>query len=90
MSAKKSEVALERFLFGYDCGQSIVHAFGPDLGLDGETALKGCDLRTPEGRERFLQQDLLHKTCAKRVGTVGEILAGMLDAPTGEAPVARK
>jgi C_GCAxxG_C_C family probable redox protein len=36
----KSEVAVEKFLSGYNCAQSILHAFGPDLGLDSETALK--------------------------------------------------
>jgi C_GCAxxG_C_C family probable redox protein len=146
----KTDVAVEKFLSGYNCAQSILYAFGPDLGLDGETALKvatglgagmarrgemcgavtggilalglkygrgnqqdrtateeayrkteelmagfekhhesctcrvlveGCDLRTPEGRERFIQRDLLHKTCARCVETVAEILTGMLDAP---------
>ena len=36
----KSEVAAEKFLSGYNCAQSVLYAFGPDLGLDGETALK--------------------------------------------------
>ena len=150
MSAKKSQVAVEKFLSGYNCAQSILYAFGPDLGLDGETALKvatglgagmarrgeicgavtggilalglkygrgqqqdravteeayrkteelmagfekrhgscacrvlveGCDLRTPEGRERFIQRDLLHKTCAKCVETAAEVLTEILDGP---------
>lgn len=36
----KNEVAMERFVAGYNCAQSVLYAFGPDLGLDGETALK--------------------------------------------------
>jgi C_GCAxxG_C_C family probable redox protein len=36
----KVEIATERFLSGYNCAQAILYAFGPDLGLDGETALK--------------------------------------------------
>jgi C_GCAxxG_C_C family probable redox protein len=36
----KSEAAMERFLAGYNCAQSVLYAYGPDLGLDGETALK--------------------------------------------------
>ena len=36
----KNEVATERFLAGYNCAQSVLYAYGPDLGLDGETALK--------------------------------------------------
>lgn len=36
----KLEVATERFLSGYNCAQSILYAFGPELGLDSETALK--------------------------------------------------
>jgi C_GCAxxG_C_C family probable redox protein len=36
----KSEIATEKFLAGYNCAQSVLYAYGPDLGLDGETALK--------------------------------------------------
>jgi C_GCAxxG_C_C family probable redox protein len=36
----KVEVATERFLSGYNCAQSILYAYAPDLGLDSETALK--------------------------------------------------
>jgi C_GCAxxG_C_C family probable redox protein len=36
----KSEVAVEKFLEGYNCAQSVLYAYGPGLGLDGETALK--------------------------------------------------
>ena len=36
----KSEVAVEKFQSGYNCAQSVLYAFGPDLGLDAETALK--------------------------------------------------
>jgi len=36
----KSEVAMAKFLAGYNCAQSVLYAYGPDLGLDGETALK--------------------------------------------------
>ncbi len=40
MSAKKCEAAVEKFLSGYNCAQSILYAYGPDLGLEAETALK--------------------------------------------------
>ena len=36
----KSEVAMEKFLAGYNCAQSVLYAYGPELGMDGETALK--------------------------------------------------
>jgi C_GCAxxG_C_C family probable redox protein len=146
-STKKSEVAVEKFLSGYNCAQSILYAYGPDLGLDAETALKvatglgggmggsgevcgavtggilalglkygrgahqekavaqeayqktcalmaafarahgtcscrtllgGCDLRTPEGLQRFREENLHQQVCAPCVRTVGEILEGML------------
>ena len=149
MSAK-TEKAVEKFLSGYNCAQSILYAYGPDLGLEADTALKaatglgggrggrgevcgavtggilalglkygrgeqaeksvaqqahqktgelmaafervhgscmcctllgGCDLRTPAGMQRFREEDLHHKVCVGCVRTVGEILAGMLDAP---------
>jgi C_GCAxxG_C_C family probable redox protein len=31
---------MQKFLAGYNCAQSVLHAFGPELGLEGETALK--------------------------------------------------
>lgn len=36
----KNETATERFLSGYNCAQSVLFAYGPDLGLDADTALK--------------------------------------------------
>jgi len=36
----KSEVAQDKFLAGYNCAQSVLYAFGPDLALERETALK--------------------------------------------------
>lgn len=33
----KNEVAMEKFLTGYNCAQSVLYAYGPELGLDGET-----------------------------------------------------
>ena len=36
----KNQVAVEKFLAGYNCAQSVLYAYGPPLGLDGETALK--------------------------------------------------
>ena len=36
----KNEVAMEKFLAGYNCAQSVLYAFGPGLGLDGEMSLK--------------------------------------------------
>ena len=146
----KSEVAVEKFLSGYNCAQAVLFAFGPDLGLDEETALKvatglgggmggrgevcgavsggilalglkfgrgeqqekavaqqayqktgelmaafervhgscicrtllcGCDLRTPEGMQRFREEGLHQKVCVGCVRTVGELLTGMLAAP---------
>ncbi len=152
----KTAIAVEKFLSGYNCAQAVLYAYGPDLGLDAETALKvatglgggmggrgeicgavtggilalglkygrgggdekpvaqqayqktgelmdafmrkhgsctcrvllnGCDLRTPEGMKRFREEDLHHKTCAKCVETVGDILADML-APAPAATAA--
>jgi C_GCAxxG_C_C family probable redox protein len=40
MSTAQSELAVEKFVSGYNCSQSILFAFGPGLGLDPETALK--------------------------------------------------
>ncbi len=155
----KSEVAVEKFLSGYNCAQAVLSAYGPDLGLDGEMALKvatglgagmgrrgevcgavtggilalglkygrggqqdrsateetyrkteelmagferrcgscscrvlleGCDLRTAEGQQYFKEHDLLHKTCLRCVETVAEVLAGIVGAPTAQAPAAGK
>ncbi len=155
----RSEVAVERFLSGYNCAQAVLYAFGPDLGLDAERALKvatglgggmggrgevcgavtggilalglkygrgekeeksvaqqayqktgelmaafervrgscmcrtllgGCDLRTPEGMRRFREENLHQKVCVGCVRTAGELLAGMLAAPTAQAPAASK
>ncbi|MCX6903558.1 MAG: C-GCAxxG-C-C family protein [Verrucomicrobia bacterium] len=36
----KADIAVEKFLSGYNCAQAVLFAYGPDLGLDGETALK--------------------------------------------------
>jgi C_GCAxxG_C_C family probable redox protein len=36
----KNEVSVEKFLAGYNCAQSVLYAYGPELGLEGETALK--------------------------------------------------
>lgn len=36
----KSEVAVEKFLSGYNCAQAVLSTYGPELGLDGEKALK--------------------------------------------------
>jgi C_GCAxxG_C_C family probable redox protein len=52
--------------------------------------LSGCDLRTPEGQRFFKENDLFHKTCARCVQTVSEILAGMLAAPTAQGPALSK
>jgi C_GCAxxG_C_C family probable redox protein len=38
----KNEAAVEKFLAGYNCAQSVLYAYGPDLGLDGEIALKAA------------------------------------------------
>lgn len=153
----KADVAVEKFLSGYNCAQSVLYAFGPDLGLDAERALKvatgfgggmggrgevcgavtggilalglkfgrgereakpvtqqayqktgelmaafervhgscicrtllgGCNLRTPEGMQRFREENLHQKVCVGCVRTVGEILAGMLNAPIAQAPAA--
>jgi C_GCAxxG_C_C family probable redox protein len=36
----KTETAIAKFLSGYNCAQSILYAYGPDCGLEGEMALK--------------------------------------------------
>ena len=36
----KIDAAVEKFLSGYNCAQAVLYAYGPDLGLDAETALK--------------------------------------------------
>jgi C_GCAxxG_C_C family probable redox protein len=36
----KTEISIERFLSGYNCAQAVLFAFGPDLGLESETALR--------------------------------------------------
>lgn len=36
----RSEAAMEKFLAGYNCAQSVLYAYGPELGLDGELSLK--------------------------------------------------
>ncbi len=140
----KTEVAVEMFMSGFNCAQSILYAYGPELGLGEETALKiatgfgggmggrgevcgavtggilalglkhgrgenqekavaqqayaktgelmaaferahgscmcrtllgGIDLRTPEGMQRFKDEDLHRKVCVGCVRTVGDWLA---------------
>ncbi len=146
----KTEIAVEKLLSGYNCAQAVLYAYGPDLGLEAERALRiatglgaglgrrgetcgavtggvlalglkygrgtqqdrsatetayqktqelmaafervhgscccrtllgGCDLQTPQGQQHFKEQDLLHKTCAKCVETIGDILGDMLPSP---------
>jgi len=36
----RNEAALEKFVAGYNCAQSVLYAYGPELGLDGETSLR--------------------------------------------------
>ena len=36
----KNEIAAEKFLAGYNCAQAVLYAYSPELGLEGETALK--------------------------------------------------
>jgi C_GCAxxG_C_C family probable redox protein len=36
----RNEAALEKFVAGYNCAQSVLYAYGPGLGLDAETSLK--------------------------------------------------
>jgi C_GCAxxG_C_C family probable redox protein len=36
----KIEIATEKFQAGFNCAQSVLFAFAPDLGLDTDTALK--------------------------------------------------
>jgi C_GCAxxG_C_C family probable redox protein len=36
----RSEVAVEKFLAGYNCAQAILFAFAPGVGLEEDTALK--------------------------------------------------
>ncbi len=155
----KSDVAVDKFMSGYNCAQSVLYAYGPELGLDSETALRvatglggglggrgevcgavtggilalglkygrggqdeksvaqqayqktgelmaaferahgtcmcrvlleGCDLRTPEGMQRFREQGLHQKTCVPCVRTVADVLARMLDAPPAPSPAATK
>ncbi len=150
----KSEVAVEKFVSGYNCAQSILYAFGPELGLVAETALRiatgfgggmggrgevcgavtggilalglkygrgnqqdrsvaqaaygrtqdfmaaferthgscccrtllgGIDLRTPEGMQRFTEQDLHRKVCVGCVRTVGDWVATALERPERSA-----
>jgi C_GCAxxG_C_C family probable redox protein len=36
----KCAIAMEKFLAGYNCAQSVLFTYGPELGLDAESALK--------------------------------------------------
>jgi len=42
--------------------------------------LTGCDLRTAEGRRVFVENDLLHRTCARCVETADEFLLAEIGA----------
>ncbi len=42
MMLPKSEQAVAMFVAGYSCAQSLLATYGPDLGLDRETALKAA------------------------------------------------
>ena len=40
MAKTRSDIALEKFLAGYNCAQAVLFSFCDDLGLDRDTALK--------------------------------------------------
>jgi C_GCAxxG_C_C family probable redox protein len=49
----KSEIAVAKFLQGYNCAQSIIYAFSDDLGIDKNTALKiACGFGAGMGRKQ--------------------------------------
>ncbi len=48
---KRSEIAVEKFLEGYNCAQSVVYSFSDDLGIDKDQALKiACGFGSGMGR----------------------------------------
>ena len=52
MSARK-DVAVEKFLAGYNCAQAVLYAFSDELGLDQNTALKlACGLGAGMARKQ--------------------------------------
>jgi C_GCAxxG_C_C family probable redox protein len=49
---KKSEIAAQKFLTGYNCAQSVLYAFSDDLLIDKNTALKlACGFGGGMGRK---------------------------------------
>jgi C_GCAxxG_C_C family probable redox protein len=49
----KSEIAVAKFLQGYNCTQSVIYAFSDDLGIDKNTALKiACGFGAGMGRKQ--------------------------------------
>jgi len=49
----KSEIAVAKFLQGYNCAQSVIYAFSDDLGIDKNTALKiACGFGAGMGRKQ--------------------------------------
>ncbi|MCX5636964.1 MAG: C-GCAxxG-C-C family protein [Planctomycetota bacterium] len=49
----KSEIAVAKFLKGYNCAQAIIYAFSDDLGMDKNTALKiACGFGAGMGRKQ--------------------------------------
>jgi C_GCAxxG_C_C family probable redox protein len=50
---KKTDVAVEKFLSGYNCAQSVLYSYCDDLGLDPDTALKlACGFGAGMGRNQ--------------------------------------
>ncbi|WP_022664934.1 C-GCAxxG-C-C family protein [Desulfospira joergensenii] len=65
---KSSVVAVDMFLKGYNCAQSVLYAFSEELGLSKETALKiSCGFGAGMGRRQ--------KTCGALTG--GILVLGM-------------
>jgi hypothetical protein len=65
--------------------RELMTAFGRAHGsFSCRTLLGGCDLRTPEGQRQFNERDLHHKICVPCVQTVGDWLAGALEAPSAQ------
>lgn len=49
---KKSEVAVNKFMDGYNCAQSVLYSFCDDLGMDQDIALKmSCGFGAGMGRK---------------------------------------
>jgi hypothetical protein len=74
----KSESAADVFRSGFNCAQAVFAAYAAGFGIPESDGLRGCDLRTDEGKKYFKEHDLHETVCVKCVRDAVSIAEQML------------